>query len=364
MHSPRSLNKFLVALSLVLPFGILLTMSLPAHTATIGRKIASILDGDIVAWAMSPDGTTIVYSGWENLTGGDPNLALFSVNIDGGDSTKLVELVSSCCNEWKIDPISTNVLYLDQLPGGFSNENALFSVPIDGGNPTQVSEDGYTVFKFELTPDGNRVIFTSASYALGFVINLYSAVIGGGSPQQLNSGATIPKGGNVSSFALSNASGGNWRAVYMGDQRFDNVVELFSVPVIAGTPPVRLNPDLVSGGDVHNFWVTPDGQRVAYLADQETDEVRELYSVLVGGSGGVKLNGSPPPGENFPAGFLSFAPSSTKVLYLMNDGNGVGNLYSVTVAGEFRTELTDDFFKDKVLWGSYYFQQSAGRLQR
>ena len=339
MQHARSRSQLPLALLLLtILVGFMVVPVPPAQAATIGKKIASVSDGDIVAWAMSPDGTTIVYSAWENLSGGDPKLSLFSVSVTGGSSTKLVALVSSCCKEWKIDPLSSKVLYLD------TNRNVLFSVPIGGGNTTQVSADGYTVFQFEITPNGERAIFTSAPYDhLGYVSNLYSAVIGGGSPQRLNIGAPLPEGGDIGYFALSNAAGGNWRVVYIADQRFDDVFELFSVPVTPGTVPIRLNPNLTVGGNVHHFWVAPEGQRVAYWADQDTDEVRELYSVLVGGSGNVKLNGTPAPGVPFPVSFVDFNPAGTRVVYMAIDAPGVGNLYSVTVAGESRTKLSDDF---------------------
>ncbi|MFN8458182.1 MAG: hypothetical protein U0401_26615 [Anaerolineae bacterium] len=39
----------------------------------------------------------------------------------------------------------------------------------------------------------------------------------------------------------------------------------------------KLNPSLISGGNVGFALLSPDSSRVVYLADQETDEVYELF---------------------------------------------------------------------------------------
>jgi len=329
----------------------------PAQADVFNTKIASVPDGSVVDWAISPDGMKVVYSARENLSGGTPNMALFSVSSYGGPSTRLATLVSSSGDEFKIGPRSHKVLYLDQLPGGSVSQKALFGVPIRGGNSTMVSAPGHHVYQFEITPNGERAVFTSAPHDPGGIqINLYSAVLWGGSPQRLNVGAPLPDGGSIGRFALSSFGGGNTRVVYLADQRFNDVFELFSVSSAPGAPPTRLNPDLTPGGDVHGFWVAPRGQysqRVVYLADQDTDEVRELYSTLVFSGGSSKLNETPDPGLSFPVSFLSFDSAGAWVLYAMTDAAGVGNLYSVYVCGGVPTRASDDFTRTKFFGSAF-----------
>ena len=77
--------------------------------------------------------------------------------------------------------------------------------------------------------------------------------------------------------------------VFSADKDQDDVIELYSVPLSGGTP-VKLNGDLVTGGDVQSFRISPKSDRVVYVADQEIDDKYELYSVPIQGGAATKLN--------------------------------------------------------------------------
>ena len=52
--------------------------------------------------------------------------------------------------------------------------------------------------------------------------------------------------------------------------------ELYSV-LLGGGSPIRLNPLLPFGRNVDWFQISPDSSRVLYIADQDTAGVLELY---------------------------------------------------------------------------------------
>ncbi|MBX2848036.1 MAG: hypothetical protein KTR16_06940 [Acidiferrobacterales bacterium] len=81
--------------------------------------------------------------------------------------------------------------------------------------------------------------------------------------------------------------------VFSGDARLRSVDELFSMPVGGSEDDiVRLSIDLIDGGDVSNFELSPDGKTVIYLADAMVDGRTELFSVPVSGGESTRLNPS------------------------------------------------------------------------
>ena len=76
---------------------------------------------------------------------------------------------------------------------------------------------------------------------------------------------------------------------------------------------LKLNAPLVAGGQVLDFAISPDGQRVVYRADQETDELVELWSVPIGGGTPVKINGALLAGEDVES--FAISPDSSTVVY-------------------------------------------------
>ena len=129
------------------------------------------------------------------------------------------------------------------------------------------------VNSFQISPDGRYAVYLADQDTDG-VNELYSVLLGGGSPVRLN--PILPSGRNVTSFQISPDSS---RVVYQANQETATVFELYSVPL--GGPAaagIKLNGALVAGGNVClDFQISPDSGRVIYRADQETDEVFELF---------------------------------------------------------------------------------------
>ena len=141
----------------------------------------------------------------------------------------------------------------------------------------------------------------------------------------------LTSGGDVSDFWPSPDGA---RVVYLADKDTNEIFELYSVPV-AGGVSTKLNGPLVPGGDVISWDVTPDGSRVVYKADQDDDGVIELYSVPITGGTPVKLNGSFKNGGSLTTfGDFLISPNGAKVLYVADqDTAGVKELYIVPTAG-------------------------------
>ncbi len=301
-------------------------------TGSIGIFPLIIRDGKRVVYRNSSEIISVP------IDGGSPQIKLVSVNgsIRGyGVSTNdkwIVYSVSTAQNPDDINSISTE---------------ELFSVPIEGGGaPVKLNGaliTGGNVVNFSITPNGSRVVYR-ADQEFSNLFELYSVPINGGSKPIKISTQELPEGSAGNAFSFRISSDGS-RVVYLvrvdqnkGDVDFD-FVELYSAPVDGGSPPVRLNNPLVTGGNVDNFWITPDGSRVVYTADQDTDEVSEIFSApIVGGATPVKLNAPLVPEGDVVISSRRIAviisSDSRRVVYLADqDTDGISELYSVSIDG-------------------------------
>ncbi len=230
---------------------------------------------------------------------------MYSVLVDG---TSLLELTPRSIPgpasnavrvlEFSITPDASTVVYRANQDS--TSEDEIYSVPISGGASTKLSGallSGLDVQRgFSISPDNLRVVYRAERF-INNEFYLYSAPVDGSSNAVVLNG-TLPISGSgdvEDDFMISPDS---TQVVYRADQNQNNVIELFSVPIAGGTP-VRLNPNLVLGGNVvakldtnrsNYFEITPDSARVIYMADQEIDTVFELYSVPIGGGSVTKLN--------------------------------------------------------------------------
>ncbi|MCP3981025.1 MAG: hypothetical protein GY716_17145 [bacterium] len=137
---------------------------------------------------------------------------------------------------------------------------------------------------YKVTADGARLVYR-ADGDEDQRFELYSARLEGGTSIRLN--GDLVDGGDVAQRFLLSPDGA-W-TVYLADQNVDGIDELFSVPT-AGGASVRLNGDLVAGGGVSWFDIDPTSSHVVYLADQDTDNMLELFSVPIDGGVPVRLN--------------------------------------------------------------------------
>ena len=116
-----------------------------------------------------------------------------------------------------------------------------------------------------------------------------------------------------------------------------------------GREIIKLSADLVSGGNVVDFKISPDGIFAAYVADQKTDQVFELYVVPVDknfGDRAVKVSGFFMAGDGIkeisPGDYaFEWSPDSSRVAYLADQRvAGVIELFSSEPSGSNNARLS------------------------
>ena len=117
-------------------------------------------------------------------------------------------------------------------------------------------------------------------------------LVGGVAPRRLNQ--SIAAGGRIgtptdSTFIVRYdptflLSPDGSHALYAADVSGGGKVELYSVPVDGSRAPIKLSAQMVALGDVQMFFMSPDGTRALYVADASIDLRYELFSVPLDGS--------------------------------------------------------------------------------
>jgi Tol biopolymer transport system component len=129
----------------------------------------------------------------------------------------------------------------------------------------------------------------------------------------------------LSLMALYSAPVQAARVVYLAEQRYSGLSELYLADTDAPGMPIQLNPPLpqISNGRFSNgvlsFAVSPDGARVAFSADQENVGDNDLYLVDIAAPGVLTRIGS------LPDGHLElrskFSPDGSKLVYTASDAD-------------------------------------------
>jgi Tol biopolymer transport system component len=297
---------------------------------------------DLRLVAFSADSTRFVYTD-DTLDPGRPDL--YSVPVDG--SAPPLQLNHFPDVESEVVVASDRVVWRrDGTFGGVS----LHSVPIDrSSEPLRLDDPGHEVGGFHANPDGTRILY--GQQVVAGQVELFSVPIDRSqAPVRLNPELVV--GGDVaigSPESLLLFSPDGTRVVYIADQRFDEVRELFSVPVDGSAAAVRISGDLVAGGDVQlsspygpspRVVFSPDGARVLYLADQVTDEVLELFIAPVDGSQpALRVSGALVPGGDVPFGHdlppqFGFSADGQHAFYLADElSDDVIELFRVPLDG-------------------------------
>lgn len=338
--------------------------------------------GDVLTFAVSPNGARVVYRADDQVDG----LAnLFSVPIGGGAPVKLNAPLPATGDiiDFKIAPNSQRVIY--RAVYNAAGQTELFSAPIGGGTPVRLSQAlvaGGNVQQYAIAPDSASVAyladaavdgdnelfintFAGASLRLNVALpaggdidgfaysansdyliyrgdqeasdrtDAYSVEPDGTNRRRLSS---LPATGDVTDFALAPT---NQRAVFIADQE-DGKSELWSGPLEGpGVEPTKLSGALGADRDVLEFDFTANGQAVLFRADAQADEKYELFRVPLAGTAPVHVSvGTSNPDSDVSPGGYAMAPDNSRLLY-MADGvvEGRVELFSVTgdgSAGVFR----------------------------
>lgn len=343
----------------------LLALPAAAQNLELNAPLAREVSGWIGGPA-SPDGKTLVYQADRD---GGPASELYALASDGqGGTRRLSGAIED--NGYHASVQFTQdgqgVLFLEDLDANGSVELAL--VPIDGSAPPGALSGtlvpGGNVQSFQVSRDGLHVLYLADQVA-DEVFELFSVPVAGGAGAVKLDGSLAP-GGDVQALVLSDDG---QLVCYLADQDTDEVMELFVAPVDGSSPARKLPIPLVAGGDVlASFQFDPDGSHVLYAADQQQDERIELFTVPIGGGQPpLKLNGPLVPGGDvgvsnggFFIGFFSsyfvLSPNGRWVVYGADqDTDERFELYSVPADGSLApVKLSTPSDHEPVLQGLSY----------
>jgi dipeptidyl aminopeptidase/acylaminoacyl peptidase len=265
---------------------------------------------------------------------------LFSVNYTQGPNSvtnlSLPLALGGSIFDFQISPDGNRVVFRGDKDVDTTNE--LYSVAIEGGTVVKLNSplvaNGDVLNDYQISSDSARVIYRANQDSAG-MIELYSALIAATGSTKLNDMLVV--GGNIIAFQISPDG---TRVVYRADQDMDQVIELYSAQ-IAATGSTKLNDILIGGGNVLSFQISSNSARVVYLANQDTVTVNELYSAQIAATGSTKLNDPLAAMGNVQFGF-QISPDSARVVYRADqDANGTNELYSAQIAATGSTKLND-----------------------
>lgn len=234
--------------------------------------------------------------------------------------------------DFVVSPDGTKVVYrADQ------NADDVFELYlVDVANPgmsvkinSTLVAGGWVRAGFSFSPDGSKMMYRADQDTYDktelYLVNVASP----GVSQKIN--PPLVSGGNVfTGFAFSPDGS---TVGYVSDQDTDEMLELYAVSVATPGVSQKLNGPLIPEGDVCRFEFSPDSSRVAYCADQQTDEVIELFTTALATPGqSVKLNAPLAAGGAVTTGY-DFSPDSSFMVYAAKQESAARtDLYRVDIA--------------------------------
>ena len=271
-----------------------LILAIPSIALAAFFKLSGMMPafGDVVDFQTEPNGRYAIYHANQNTAGA---VELYSTPLDGQITpTRLNGLLPSNSSVGKAT-ISTSGLWVVYIaPQDTSGVNELYAVPITGPASAGIKLNdalptNQSVIDFQISADNSTVVYL-ADQDSDDVFELYSVPITGPASAGIQLNEMLDFNGDVIDFQISPD---NDRVIYRANQDDDNVIELYSVPINGpASDGLKLNPNLVPGGDIADFTISPDSSRVVYRASQDTVQTVELYSVPINGpaDNGIRLN--------------------------------------------------------------------------
>jgi hypothetical protein len=253
---------------------------------------------------------------WDFVSG-ERALVLLTDGPDDSDRLALAELDGSSTSflfEGKIGSVAVSsdggrvALWIDTDGDGRAE---LWTRDLSGGEPEWLAEleleDGTAPGPLRFAPDGARLVLI-APIDDPDVDELWQVrLASGGQLSRLSQ--ELVAGGDVESFELS--PGG--RVVFRADAATDETSELWSVRADGSTGPVRLHAPLSGDADVGKYEIA-DGEWVVFLADAATPDQVELWSSPADGSAGPTRRNAPlAPGRDVDG--FRLVPDGEQLLY-------------------------------------------------
>jgi Tol biopolymer transport system component len=276
---------------------------------------------NVLEFKWAPNGNRIAYRAkdlFTGLTGG--NIVLFT-NDPSGNSLAPVSIAPSLgqdVREFAWSPDSLQLAYTANV-SGFSEQLDLFTTsPIISNNIKLTSSlPNFTdVNNIAWSPNSLLISYLADVRVIDinelFVVDPSNPPVGAPVPIS----GTLITGGQVVEYAWSPDSD---LIAYRADQIVDDQFELFIGTPIGNRLPILISRLTLGGSDVKDFAWSPDlraSNRIAYLADQDIVGVFELYSASPNGSSSVNISGGLTAGEEVID--FAWAPDATLIAYQSN----------------------------------------------
>ena len=273
--------------------------SVPIHgvfSDTVKLNDQLVVGGDVAAASfndaqISPTNDRVAYIADQEM---DEKYELYSVPI-GGPANAGVKLSAPLLDTedvtiFKFTPDGQFIVYMAKCTNCGSSDTAIYSVPSDGPamaalNLTAALDTGGRVINFKIGPDSENLVYESLSQS-GFSHIYKVPIIGGTTPVTVTTryvdNYDISRDGHFIVYSASPTS-----TAY--------APELYRVP-FATSPngEIKLNHELVEGGMVLQFVITPDSSRVVYHASDTAQTTFGLFAASINATDPVvKLNDFP-----------------------------------------------------------------------
>jgi dipeptidyl aminopeptidase/acylaminoacyl peptidase len=204
---------------------------------------------------------------------------------------------------------------------------------------------GGEVNSFDISPDGNYVIFRADKDLVG-MMELYSVNLQTLAIEKLSN--EISDGYDVSNVAISPDS--QW-VVYEVNNSSTGGSRLKSVPIGGGALPNNItNPVMNSSRHVRDFKITPDSAYVIFTCDITTEYTYDLYRSPITGVYIAlppdtpmlpeKLNDGLP--TNYFVSSFDISPDGTFIIYRDQSGGYGRSIWRVPVSGGTNTKISTD----------------------
>ena len=287
-------------------------------------------DADVVHSALSPNGSTVVYSADPD---GGSSAQLYAVSVNDGSTVRLdgITLPDRAVADFAISPDGQWVVY--RADQNLDDMFELFTVPITGGTPVRVSafllNPGSDAFAdYEFTPDSSRIVYR-ADRLINEGVELLSVAVTGGASASVSGPMNLEQ--TVLDFHVS---GDGSRVVFRAKLDDPLVFELYSAS-LSGAGLVQLNSDHAVGayGDVQDFEISPDSARVVFTMDREVTDQFKLYSAAIDTAGSAVLLTTAAGNARSVAPTFGFviSPDSARVVYRSDSAVDQAQLYSVPI---------------------------------
>ena len=249
-------------------------------------------------------------------------------------------------NYYKISPSGSYAVYSTINP---SNIPHLFSVPLNGGAPVSLTspipaENANYSIPFQISPDGNQVIFAAREEAISYY-SLYRIPIGGGNAVRLSK-----PGVSVNYFDVSPDN--QW-VIF---NSYDGVKNHLWRAALTGSTgsSVDFTPSGAQSHFMEKIKITPDSQHFLVEADLLPISPWGIYSFPITGSGSEYTRLSMPLTGNYDMDYL-VTPDSQRLIYRYADTSlnpVLPRLYSVPMDGPATSYR--DLSEDMISGGGVY----------